>query len=299
MGRTQRRPSGGTTAYRGFPVSDAPLGPDWWRAGDGKWYPAPPGLTDATTARPPTPPPDHDPVPPVARSTPFSAGVYRAGRLGAPATEPTPTRRRRGIVGIVAAVLAVIVLVVGAAALVADRSSGRASSNDPTYQQAVVDLLGSERTNIVFLQTFWESHRSHLSGGPGARSGATAGSQDIDAGWIEDMQAQVDQFAIDLMVIDDSLEDRPWPDGSVADEIRDLARSHYRTWYRWTDEIPDIARQWVSSQSSLALQDFIERTAPELGAAIDRTFRALCAALTETAPSDGRFDLTIADICPG
>lgn len=284
-------------------MSDTPQGSDWWRAGDGKWYPAPPGLSDTDTAPAPTPPPDHDPVPPAPRSAPFSAGVYRAGRVGTTAVAEPPERSRRRAVGL-AAIVAVLVigLIAGMTALVADDSSKRASSDDPTYQQAIVDLLGSERTNLVFLQTFWESYRAHQSSrgsGPGTRGnpGAATGSRAIDAGWFDDMEAQVDQFSDDLVGIVGGLDDRPWRDGTVADHIRDLARRHYEAWLRWTNDVPTLAEQWLAAQSPLDLQSWIDRTAPQLDVAIETTFDDLCAALETTAPSDHHFDSTIETIC--
>lgn len=279
-------------------MSDAPLGPHWWRAGDGKWYPAPPGLADDGSSRAPTPPPDHRPEPPVRRA-PLGIGVYGAGRLGAPpVAESEPRHRGRTIVlGVVGAIL-VIVLLTGVSGLVSRHSGRRAASSDPAYQQAMVDLLGSERANYVFLDTFWDDYRAHLSTSTtGSSRSRTVTS--IDPAWLDDVQAQVDQFSLDLAAIDASLADRPWRDGTIADEIRDLARTHYQTWQRWAHDIPQLARQWVAGPPSVDLTTFLERTAPQLDAAIDQTFTALCSALQSTAPADGRFDATITGICSG
>jgi hypothetical protein len=284
-------------------MSDTPPGPDWWQAGDGQWYPTPPGLTDSNASRPPTPPPDHDPEPPVTGPTsPFSAGVYRAGRLGAGTDDPygeesAPHRRRSLGVAIGAALLAVL-LVLGTVAAVTDHSARRASSNDPSYQQAIVDLLDTERTNLVFIQTFWESYEANrIAPSSNARSGRSSGTVIMDASWFEDMQAQVEQFSRDLADIDAELAERPWSNGSVADEVRDLARSHYETWQRWTNDIPALVRRWLETGSTVELTTWLEDSAPQLDAAIERTFGDLCDALVETAPGDGRFDSTIIAIC--
>ena len=283
-------------------MSDAPLGPDWWLAGDGKWYPAPPGLSDATPSRAPTPAPDHDPEPPVRRA-PLAAGVYGAGRVGAP-PPPTPARRSRGRVIAVgtALVLIVVAVLAGVTVLVSDHSSKQASSNDPEYQQAIVDLLASERTNIVFLQTFWEDYRAHVSGAGslGQQAPSTNGtpaSKTVDPNWMPDMQAQVSQFSQDLAAIDEDLDARPYDDGSVADTIRDEAQAHYRTWQEWARNIPTIIERWIADTSTLSLSGYMEEFAPHLDASIERTFRALCTTLRETAPSDGKFDQTIESIC--
>lgn len=282
-------------------MSDAPLGPHWWQAGDGKWYPAPPGLADDRTWRAPTPAPDHAPEPPVRRA-PLGVGVYGAGRVGTPPPTgpPTDRRGRRIALGVVAVFL-VAALVAGVTELVSRHSGGRASSNDPTYQQAMVDLLGSETTNEVFLETFWDDYTAHLSGGgtgSATRPGRSA-AVTVDAGWLDDMQAQVDQFSTDLDAIDKSLAERPWRDGTIADEIRDLARDHYAAWKDWTEQLPDLARQWLAEPPSAGLTTWLDRNAAALEDAIDDTFTALCDALQTTAPADGRFDATIAGICAG
>lgn len=280
-------------------MSDTPPGDDWWQAGDGKWYPTPPGLIDAGSSRPPTPPPDHDPEPLATGPTsPFSAGVYRAGRVGATAPEESVPERRRSLGVAVGAALLAVLLVVGTVAAVSDHSSRRASSDDPSYQQAIVDLLDSERTNLVFLQTFWESYKaSHTAPSTGSRSGRAGGAVTMDPSWFDDMQAQVEQFSQDLAAIDADLEERPWSNGSVADEVRDLARSHYQTWQRWTNDIPALVRQWLDTGSSTELSQWLDTSAPQLDAAIENTFDDLCATLVETAPDDGRFDSTITSIC--
>ena len=280
-------------------MSDTPLGPHWWQAGDGKWYPAPPGLADDDSSRAPTPPPDHAPEPP-SRRAPLGVGVYRAGRVGTTPTGATDERRRGTALAVaVVAVFLVVALVAGLFELVSRHSAPRASSSDPTYQQAIVDLLDSETTNYVFLETFWDGYAANLSssgGGSTPRSGRS-GTVTMDAAWLDDMQAQVDQFAVDLGDIEQSLADRPWRDGSVADTIRDLASEHYRAWQQWTARVPDLARQWMTAGPSVDLSTFIDRTAPQLVDDIERTFGSLCSALWSTAPSDGRFDATIAEIC--
>lgn len=280
-------------------MSDTPPGPDWWQAGDGQWYPTPPGLTDSNASRPPTPPPDHDPEPLATGPTsPFSAGVYRAGRIGAEDIEDTAPHRRRSLGVAIGAALLAVVLVLGTVAAVTDHSSRRASSNDPSYQQAIVDLLGTEQTNLVFIQTFWESYEANrIAPSTNARSGRSSGSVIMDASWFEDMQAQVEQFSRDLTSIDADLEERPWSSDSVADEIRDLARSHYQTWQRWTNDIPALVHRWLETGSTVELATWLESSAPQLDAAIERTFQDLCDVLVETAPNDGRFDSTIIAIC--
>lgn len=280
-------------------MSDTPLGPHWWQAGDGKWYPAPPGLADDRSSRAPTPPPDHLPEPPTRR-TPLGVGVYGAGRVGA-LPDDAPERRRRGTALAVAvvAVFLVVALVAGVFELVSRHSAPRASSSDPSYQQAIVDLLDSESTNYVFLETFWDDYTANLSSGGGGsnqRSGRSA-TITIDSAWLDDMQAQVDQFAADLADIEQSLDDRPWRDGTVPDTIRDLASEHYRTWQQWTARIPELVRKWIATGPTTDLSTYIDRTEPQLESDIERTFDALCSTLWSTAPSDGRFDSTIDGIC--
>jgi Domain of unknown function (DUF4234) len=63
-------------------VSDAPQGPGWWQASDGKWYPA--------EQQPHYPPP---PPPPMASSPVVSAGVVEQFRTVVPTGVPGKARR--------------------------------------------------------------------------------------------------------------------------------------------------------------------------------------------------------------
>lgn len=87
-------------------MSDAPAGPGWWQASDGRWYPpdarqvpdpnagwwqASDGRWYPPTARPGTPPPSHQPAPggPVAPATPIVSAPPGRAAL-APAGEAPP-----------------------------------------------------------------------------------------------------------------------------------------------------------------------------------------------------------------
>ena len=270
-------------------MSDVPHSPGWWQAGDGRWYPPPPGLTDEMPARPPTPAPDHPPYAfdPTAQgpSTPL------------PPT-PRPTRSRRSslvIAGLAAMVVGVIILILGISIAVSDHASKTASSSDPNYQMAVEDLLDSELTNLVFIETFWDSYQSFHEEWLAATD---AERPAIAERWFSDIDSQVAQFGVDLQQIEDDYANRSYEDGSVPDSIRDLAMNHYKTWQAWASQIVSIAHQWYGDRTStLSLYGYVTEVQPGLDTNIETTFKALCATLSDTQPTDGSYTQTISDIC--
>ena len=270
-------------------MSDVPLSPGWWQAGDGRWYPPPPGLTDEFPARAPTPPPDHPP-------TPFDPSKIGPSTPLAPLPRSRPSRRASLVIaGVAAIVVGALLLFAGAAILVSDSSSKTASSNDPNYQMAVEDLLDSELTNLVFIETFWDSYSRY-------REAWTAATEEerknLTDQWRSDIDSEVAQFQLDLQQIEQDYAARTYSDGSVPDSVRDLAMNHYKAWQRWAAEIVTIADEWLRDRTStLSLYGYVTEVHPELDTSIETTFKALCGTLRDTQPTDGSYILTINDIC--
>ena len=267
-------------------MSDVPHSPGWWQAGDGRWYPPPPGLSDETAARPPTPPPDHPP-------SPFDP---TANRPLAPLA-PEPVRRRSGrrpLVGVIA-VLLLVALIVGLTIAMSDRTSKTASADDPDYQQVIGQLLDSELTNLIFLETFWDSYGVFTDEW---KTATDAERPAIAERWLEDLSSQVAQFADDLALIEDDYAVQKYKDGSVPDSVRDLAVSHYKSWAAWAAAVEGLAREWLKDPSSkLSLYGFITEVQPELDTRIESTFTQLCDTLSTTQPTDCSYVQTITDVC--
>lgn len=174
-------------------------------------------------------------------------------------------------------------------------SSTTASSSDPKYQEVVADLLDSELTNLVFLETFWDSYASYREEVAG-----TSGSERdaITSRWLTEIESQVEQFQLDLQAIDGQYAARPFNDGTIPDSVRDLAMNHYRAWQQWANEILPIAKKWLEDRTStLSLYGYITEVRPELDTSIETSFTALCTTLDETQPADGTYMQTIYDIC--
>jgi len=269
-------------------MSDVPLSPGWWQAGDGRWYPPPPGLTDEMPARAPTPAPDH---PPYA----FDASEPRPSTPLAP-TPPRQRSRRRSLIiaGVAAIIVGALILSIGIAIL--PHSTNTASSSDPAYQMAVEDLLQSELTNLIFLETFWDGYSNFQDE---MKNASNSERRAILERWLSESQTEVDQFQIDLQQIEDDYTARSYKDGSVADSIRDLAMNHYKTWQNWASQIMPIAVDWQKDRTStLSLYGYVTEVQPALDIAIETTFKALCSTLTTTQPTDGSYAQTITDICP-
>jgi hypothetical protein len=276
------------TLYRWEGMSDVPFSPGWWQAGDGRWYPPPPGLTDEMPARAPTPAPDH---PPYA----FDPNAQRPSAPLAP-TPPRQRSRRRSLIlaGVAAIVIGALILTIGIAIL--PNSTKAASSSDLAYQMAVEDLLQSELTNLIFLETFWDGYNNFQEELKNASSAERAA---IVERWLSESQSEVDQFQIDLQQIEDDFTARSYKDGSFADSIRDLATNHYKTWQNWASQIMPIAIDWQKDRTStLGLYGYVAEVQPALDIAIETTFTELCSTLITTQPSDGSYAQTIADICP-
>ena len=269
-------------------MSDVPFSPGWWQAGDGRWYPPPPGLTDEMPARAPTPAPDH---PPYA----FDPNAQRPSAPLAPTT-PRQRSRRRSLInaGVAAIVVGALILTIGIAVL--PNSTKAASSSDPAYQMAVEDLLQSELTNLIFLETFWDGYNNFQEELKNASSAERAA---IVERWLSESQSEVDQFQIDLQQIEDDFTARSYKDGFFADSIRDLATNHYKTWQNWASQIMPIAIDWQNDRTStLGLYGYVAEVQPALDIAIETTFTELCSTLITTQPSDGSYAQTIAEICP-
>lgn len=268
-------------------MSDVPHSPGWWQAGDGRWYPPPPGLTDETPSRPPTPAPDHPPYP-------FDPNAQSPSAPLAPIPRPSRSRRRPLLISALALLLVGALLVVIGSAIVSDTST-TASSNDPKYQMAVEDLLDSELTNLVFIETFWDSYSQY-------REAWTAATDDerkaLTEQWLSDIDTEVAQFQRDLQQIEDDYSTRTYADGSIPDSVRDLAMNHYKAWQRWAAAIVPIANDWLHDRTStLSLYGYVTEVRPELDISIETTFKALCGTLRDTQPTDGSYMLTIDDIC--
>jgi hypothetical protein len=268
-------------------MSDVPLSPGWWQAGDGRWYPPPPGLTDEIPARPPTPAPDHPPYP-------FDPSAQRSFAPLAPIPRSRPSRRRPLLLaGLVLLLIGALLFGIGVS-IVPD-SSTTAKSNDPKYQMAVEDLVASEVTNLVFIETFWDSYTRY-------REEWTASTEAerpaITERWLSDIDAEVAQFQLDLQQIEDDYAARTYADGSIPDSVRDLAMNHYKAWQRWAAAIVPVANEWLQDRTStLSLYGYVTEVRPELDTSIETTFKALCETLRDTQPTDGSYILTINDIC--
>ena len=270
-------------------MSDVPHSPGWWQAGDGRWYPPPPGLTDEMPSRPPTPAPDH---PPYA----VDPRVQQPSTPLAPTPRPQRSRRRSLLItGVATMVFGAIVLFFGITVLVSDHASKTASSNDPKYQMVVNDLLDSETTNLIFIETFWDGYQSFLDEW---QASTDAERPAVAQRWLSDIDSQVGQFQDDLQLIEDDYAARSYADGSVPDSIRDLAVNHYKAWQAWAAQIVSIANEWYNNRTStLSLYGFVSEEHPELDTRIETTFTALCETLADTQPTDGSYSPTIADIC--
>ena len=268
-------------------MSDVPHSPGWWQAGDGRWYPPPPGLTDETPARPPMPAPDHPPY----------AIDPNASRPSAPlAPEPPAPRRRVGSVLVsTLAVLLVIALILGVSFAVSSDSSKTASASDRNYQLVMDQLVDSEFTNLVFIETFWDRYGQFTDE---YNTASEAEQPAVVERWLEDIESQVAQFQDDLALIENNFASQTYKDGSIPDSIRNEAIAHYQTWDRWASEIVSIAREWITLEtSSLSLYGYTTEVAPNLDGRIESTFTQLCTTLKETQPTDGSYKATIFDMC--
>ena len=115
-------------------MSDAPQGPGWWQASDGKWY-APELHPDAQAAPPAAPPTTPTPAAPAPfgsapDGTPFPAAT--------PATPPPGEGGGKGKVVLVV-VLLLVVAVIGAGLAFALTSGGDDEKADPTTTTAAED----------------------------------------------------------------------------------------------------------------------------------------------------------------
>lgn len=192
-------------------------------------------------------------------------------------------------------VVGVIILILGITIAVTDHASKTASSSDPKYQMVVEDLLDSELTNLVFIETFWESYQLFYEEWLTATD---AERPAIAERWFADIDSQVAQFEEDLEQIQDNYDDRNYADGSIPDSLRDLAVNHYKTWQAWASQIVTIAHQWYGDRTStLSLYGYVTEVQPALDSNIETTFKALCATLADTQPTDGSYMQTISDIC--
>lgn len=265
-------------------MSDVPHSPGWWQAGDGRWYPPPPGLTDEMPSRAPTPAPDHPPYP------------FDPSTQGPLAPVPRPQRSpRRPLFLAVLAIFVIGALLFGVGVSIVPDSSKTAKASDAEYQMAIEDLLDSELINLIFIETFWESYNRY-------REEWTASTEaerpEVTDRWLSEIDSEVAQFQLDLEQIQDDYAARDYPDGSIPDFVRDLAMIHYTTWQLWADEILTVADEWLQDRTStLSLYGYVTEVRPELDTNIEATFVELCATLRETQPTDGSYMLTINDIC--
>ena len=263
-------------------MSDTPLAPGWWQAGDGRWYPPPPGLYDGMPSRPPTSAPDRHPHDDAASGEPEPPLGARRGRT------------RAVVLGLLA-VAVVIALVASLVVILPGGSTTTASAKDPNYQRVMGDLIESESTNLVFLETFWGGYsefEQEMDASTPAERPAVARR------WLSDIETQVAQFRVDLDQFEDTYLGRSFGAGTIPDEIRDLAIDHYRAWQRWASQIVTIANDWYGDRASnLSLFGYVTEVQPSLDIAIETTFTALCATLEETQPSDGSYVQLITDIC--
>lgn len=191
--------------------------------------------------------------------------------------------------------LVLIAVIVSLSVGLSDRASTTASANDPDYQLVIEQVLDSELTNLIFIETFWDSY--------GMFTDAWKASTDEERPalveqWLDELSAQVEQFAGDLALIEDDFASQEYKSGSIPDSVRDLAMSHYRTWATWAASVERLAGDWLQDRSSrLSLYGYITEVQPELDVQIESTFTQLCDTLTTTQPTDGSYRQTIIDIC--
>jgi hypothetical protein len=199
----------------------------------------------------------------------------------------------------VIAVLLVIALIVGLTIAISDQESKNASANDPAYQLVIEQVLDSESTNQIFLDTFWDSYGVFADEW---RTATQAERPAIAERWLEDVSSQLAQFADDLAFIEDDYTAQKYKDGSVPDSVRDLAVSHYQSWADWAAATEGLARDWLRDwlrdpSSKLSLYGYITEVQPDLETHIESTFTKLCDTLTTTQPTDGSYLQTIAKVC--
>lgn len=220
-----------------------------------------------------------------------------ASRPSAPlAPEPPAPRRRVGSVLVsTLAVLLVIALILGVSFAVSSDSSKTASASDRNYQLVMDQLVDSEFTNLVFIETFWDRYGQFTDE---YNTASEAEQPAVIERWLEDIESQVAQFQDDLALIENNFASQTYKDGSIPDSIRNEAIAHYQTWDRWASEIVSIAREWITLEtSSLSLYGYTTEVAPNLDGRIESTFTQLCTTLKETQPTDGSYKATIFDMC--
>jgi hypothetical protein len=268
-------------------MSDESRGPGWWLAGDGKWYPPPPGISEPMPSRPPTPPPAHPPY------------AMNPGAMPPPAPPvipPSPSNRGKYWAMAVVAVALVIVMLGLVAGLTARHSATTAAPDNREYRLVITDIVDAETTNEIFLQTFWEGYQQFVNTWNNATPEERA---QITQTWLTDARAQVAQFRLDLQDIDEMLNAERFDNGSIPDSLRDAAVTHYRSWQSWSARVPDLAAQWSSDETaSGGLDAYIDGLEPSLGNDINTSFGQLCDTLTTTKPDNGNYDATISSICP-
>lgn len=270
-------------------MSDVPEGAGWWYAADGKWYPPPfptdPEYPTEYPSTPPTPAPDHPPTAMVRGASGFPIHTAEV--------TPHPTRSKAlWAVSAVAIILAIAVVTL-ALALVG-RGPGNVRTASQEYDLVISDVLDAEDINVTFLDTFWQTYATFVAqwrmATPDQRTGLTEQ-------FLDEVDAEIAQFRLDLQSIDGALVSRAFDDGTDADRIRDAAVAHYRTWDDWADEVPTAARSWTAAGPSRSLDEWIDDRTPQLGDAIDTTFHEVCHTLSAEQPSDGSYESTIAEIC--
>jgi len=264
-------------------MTDTPQGAGWWLAIDGKWYPPQPEFTNELPSRPPTAAPDHPP-----HGT--GPGAYPSQLAYAPA----PPQRNKALFAVSAVAVVLLLTVVGLVIALAQNSGSNFRSTSKQYEVVVTDVVDSESINEIFLETFWQDYLTYtkrLSAVPAADRAA------VTQEWLDSLDAQVGQFQQDLQNIDAALGARAFDNGTPADDVRDAAQAHYRSWQRWTNDIPQLAVAWNTDPSAQKFDAYIDKVKPELGDAISKTFYALCDSLSAGEPSDGSYETIIFDIC--
>lgn len=268
-------------------MSDAPQGPGWWYAADGKWYPPPPVMSSEVPARPPTPAPDHPPY----GMAPDASGFPTHS------PEAVPSRSRNKALFAVSAVAVILAFtVVGLIVALVGRSGSNFRSADQQYEVVVTDVIDAESINNTFLETFWQGYVTYI-----ARWNAAPESvrEEITLQWLDDAQSEIGQFRQDLQGIDAALTARAFDDASRADEVRDAAVAHYRSWQNWAADMPGLVDEWSDADTDATLDEYIDITEPELGEDINGSFLDLCDSLSDNEPSDGSYESTIYEICAG